>query len=344
MGNNIVSEKTIGDSISLEILISKTRLPPLPAHITKLMEMARQPMDNIEIGDFAKLVETDPGLFASVLKLANSPYYGGVDKIITLRTAITRIGLSETINSVCLFCLKKILPQLPSIDFFSAKDYWAYSWACAVANRRLGHPNLALGINAGELYLAGLLHGMGKLLLAIHYPDEFLKCLKLTQKFNQPLYKAELEILGTTDAFIASKIMETWNLPVNICAGVAFYQRPESAPREYRVIAGLTQMAYSIAALSGIGSSGENTLPDLCSLYICQQPNLSISKETVRGKLIEEILNSLAEKSESVTGVPASKSNTVQISRKPPNHGSPAKKVSTQESGVFARIMSFFAR
>lgn len=342
MGNNLVSEKTIGNSISLEILTSKIKLPPLPANSTKLMEMARQPMDNIDISEFAKLVETDPGLFASVLKLANSPYYGGIEKVIGLRTAITRIGLSETINSVCLFSLKKMLPKFPYIENFSSKDYWAYSWACAVANRRFGHPNLELGVVAGELYLTGLLHGIGKLLLAIHCPEEFSKCLEMTRNSGQPLYKTELDILGTTDAFIASKILEVWNLPASICAGVAFHQRPESAPEEYRIIAGLTQMAYGIASISGIGANGEKKIPELSSLYICQQPNLSLSKEANRDKLVKEILTSLSEKSESITGVAASGSDALNPARAASDFFPSHSKAVQEKSGLFTRIMSFF--
>jgi HD-like signal output (HDOD) protein len=303
MKNNLISAKTIGYRISLEILTSKIKLPPLPTNGAKLLNMAQQPMENIDIASFAKLVEGDPGLFTMVIQLANSPYYAGVDKIISLRSAITRIGLQEAIDSICLYFFQKMLPKFPGLEGFSSKEYWAYSWACAMANRRLGHPNLGMDILPGELYIAGLLHGIGKLLMAIHYPNEFSKCLVNAKKLNQPLYKMELEEFGTTDAYVASKIMEVWNLPDNICAGVAFYQRPESAPSEYQTIAGLTQFAYCISGMSGIGTSGDGVLMDLSSTYICKQTDLPISRKKIQENLVQEILKSLDEKSESVTGL-----------------------------------------
>lgn len=302
MKTNRTGEKTIGDSIALEILISSVKLPPLPTHGAKLLEMAQQPLNKIDIASFARLVEVDPGLFASVLQLANSPYYKGVDKIISLRSAITRIGLSETINSICLYFFQKMLPKIPPIEGVSSKDLWAYSWACATANRRLGHPNLEMGVLPGELYIAGLLHGIGKLMLAIHYPHDFSKCILMAQRLQQPLHKMELDIFGTTDAQVAAKIMEFWQLPANICAGVAFYQVPEEAPPPYKEIAGLTQLAHGIAALSGIGTSGDGSVMDLSAAYMCRQSHLPISKPEIREKIIQEILNALEEKSESVTG------------------------------------------
>ena len=334
MENNLVEEKTIADSISLEIMTSGVKLPPLPTNGAKLLEIAQQPMNKIDIASFTKLVEMDPGLFASVLQLANSPYYSGVGGIIGMRAAITRIGLTETINSICLYFFQKMLPKVPAIERFSSKEHWAYSWACGMANRRLGHTNLEMGVLPGELYIAGLLHGMGKLLIAIHYPDKFSKCVIMARDLEQPLYKMEQDVFGTTDAFVASKIMEAWDLPANVCAGVAFHQMPESAPDEYKEIAGLTQFAYYIAAMSEIGSSGDGLLMDLSSTYICQQSDLQISQEEIREKLIREILKSLEEKSKSVTGMsPISQTKSPEIE-------DVGGKRSSVKKGLFAKIRS----
>ncbi len=344
MKDNFNEKKAIGDSIALEILTSGKKLPPLPSHGAKLLEMALQPIDQIDITSFAKLMEVDPGLFASLIQLANSPYYMGLEKIISPRAAITRIGLTETINSICLYFFQKTLPEIPSFEGFSSKSYWVYSWACATANRRLGHPNLKMGVLPGELYLAGLLHGVGKLLLAIHYPNEFNKCLKIAKDLKQPLYKIEQEIFGTVDTFVASKIMKTWNLPDNICAGVAFYNIPESAPIEYQDIAGCTQLAYNITAELKFGDNGDGLIMDIPSTYICQEPDLPISQKEVQEELIQEILTSLGKRTESVTGVPFKTPQQTLVktnkSDKPAAKKSPRMK--SKKKGFFAAIKSLF--
>ncbi len=346
MVNNLDRAATIGDSISLELLTSNVKLPPLPANGEKLLTMTQQPVDEIDIMTFARLVEVDPGLFASVMQLANSPYYGGVEKIISLRAAITRIGLTEAINAISLYFFQKMLPEFPDVAGFSSRDYWAHSWACAIANRRLGHPNLEMDALPGELYIAGLLHGMGKMMMAIHYPDEFAKCVKMVKKYKKPLYKVEQDVFGTTDAFVASKMMEVWNIPEKICAGVAFYQMPESAPAEYRHIAGLTQLAYGIAAMSGIGSCGDGHFMDITSMYVCQQSDLKIFKKEIRDKVIHEISVTIGERAEEVTGMTSNPSNiesdvSKEVKQKKKSTESiPVNK--TEKTGLFSRIIKFF--
>lgn len=293
MDNTFQGEKTMAEGISLEILTNSDQIPPIPTNGMKLLEMIQKPGDKIDISTFAQLVEVDPGLLAKILQIANSPYYREVDEIISLRSAITRIGLRDTINTVSLFFFQKLLPDFPDIEGFLYQDYWAYSWACATANRFLGHPKLQMDVLPGELYIAGLLHGMGKLLMAIHYPHEFTECLQRAEKFNEPLYKAELSVFETTDSLIASKIMSAWYLPENIANAVAFYHKPEAAPAEYRDIAGLTQLAYCLAGMSGIGKNGDGILMDISDTYICKRSDLIISKQPFREKIVREILKTL---------------------------------------------------
>ncbi len=143
------------------------KIPPIPANGPKLMSLIRKPIDDIKVDDFIKIIDSDPGLLSMMLQLANSVYFKGVDEIYSLRSAIARIGLQETINSVNLYFFRRMLPNISEIEGFQTKEYWAFSWSCANAARRLGHQNLGMNAIPGGLYIAGLLHGIGKLILAI---------------------------------------------------------------------------------------------------------------------------------------------------------------------------------
>ena len=293
---------TFAKEITFDILNSDIKVPPMPSNGSRLMSMAQEPIKKIDISEFCKLIEPDPGLFSMVLQLANSPFYRGVDQIVSLRNAITRIGLQESINSVNLYFLQRFLPNLSELHGFSAKDYWAFSWACATTGRRLGHPNLTTAL-PGELYIAGLLHGIGKLILAIHHSKAFFMCIEKAKSHEQPLHIVLLDELGTTDNMIAARLMAAWNLPSRICNAVEFFQNPLDAPQEYREIAGFTQLAYRIAAMSQIGNNGDGILQDLESAWISEQTNRPISKQAFQKGLVEEILTTLTKKSESITGV-----------------------------------------
>ncbi|WDP84414.1 MAG: HDOD domain-containing protein [Desulfobacter sp.] len=293
MKDTLVSEKTIALSIAHEILTTSVKIPAIPGNIRRIFKMVRQPEDKIDIPEFAKLVESDPGLFTRILQLANSQYYSGMEKSVTLRSAITRIGLKETVNTVCLQFYKQLLPRFPDIEGFSYTDFWAFSWACAVANRRLGHLILGMDVLPGDLYMAGMLQGLGKLLMAIHFPDQFSFAIARAQTFEHPLYEVERELFGTTDALVAAQVLKTWQLPVNICEGVGFSQMPDQAPPEYILIAGLTQFAYAIAREAQIGASGDGSTLCLAETFLGQNPNLNIAKKETQDALVKEILITL---------------------------------------------------
>ncbi len=295
--------ESIAGSIVLDILNSDFKIPPMPANGLKLMDMVQKPVDEIDLSAFIHLVEPDPGLFSMVLQLANSIYFREQSEILSLRAAIVRVGLQEAVNSVSLYFFRRMLPKIPEIAGFSTKEYWAFSWACATAARRLGHPNLNMNALAGELYIGGLLHGIGKLVLAVHHPAEFSKCVRKARESELPLHRVELDEFGTTDALVASKLMAVWNIPSRICGGVQFHQNPGAAPETCRDIAALIEFACYIAGLSGIGCNGDGVMMPLESTWIAGQTGLPLCREQTRDRIINEVLTAVNERSESVTGV-----------------------------------------
>jgi len=302
--------------IAQEIIDSGVKIPSLPASAQRLLAIAQQPLDQIEIRMVEQLIQSDPLLSAQILSLANSSYYRiyrtGID-ITGIRTAITRIGIADSILSLYMYLFKSILPPFPRLNGFSDKRFWEESWACAIANKRLGDPRLLVEASPGELYIAGLLHGIGRLILAVHDPKAFEKCMKISRERGEPLEEAELEILGTTSALVARKILESWSLPGRICAAVGYWQSPESAEPEYREIAALTQFACSIVSMSGVvrtctgvdGSCTDPPLADIANTYLLQNGSFAFCSSGKQYKLVQEIV-SILEKHFSVTHRPDS--------------------------------------
>ncbi len=344
MENTLIGEKTIAFSIAQEILSISVKIPTIPSNGRKILDLVRRSEDQIDIPSFVKLVESDPGLLVRILQLSNSSYYSEIDKIVSLRAAITRIGLIETVNTVSLHFFQKMLPRFPDIDGFSYDDFWSHSWVCAVANRRLGHPNLDMDVLSGDLYMSGMLHGLGKLLLAIHFPEKFSKCIKQARTHKQPLRKIELDVFGTTDAFIAARVLNAWHLPAMVCEGVGFHQIPELAPPEYIIIAGLTQFAHSIAEHSGIGCSGNGLKLEMSDTFLGQKPAVKISQKKIQEIIIKEVQESVDDKVASVTAH-TKKGPTpdlkIKESRKHRQKKSPEPPKKSKK-GVFGWVKKFF--
>ncbi|SLM29809.1 putative Metal dependent phosphohydrolase (HD domain protein) [Desulfamplus magnetovallimortis] len=298
---NMPYKNIMADIIAQEIIDSGIKIPSLPSSAEHLMKMVQQPVDKIDIIELEKLVERDPVLFAQILNLANSPYYGTGIEITGLRTALMRIGLSESIFALYMYLFKSALPPFPDLSGFSDKEFWEESWACAIANRRLGDPRLLVESLPGELYISGLLQGIGKLILAVYDPAAFNKCIAVARKTGTPLHEAEFKIFKTTGGLLASKILASWHLPEKICAAVAYWPSPEFADPEYREIAALTQFACSIVRLSGLVETCENTpgvstssaLADLSNTYLLKNGSSSFASTGKQYKIVQEIVSLL---------------------------------------------------
>ena len=288
--------QTNAQAIALQILQSTVQLPPFPHVGSQLLAMNQQPIDEIDVGKFVALIETDPSLVSRILRMANSAYFRSVSTISSIRQAVMRIGLQESFNAVSWFFFQGALPAFPRFEGFSAKDYWAHSWACAVANRMLGRPDLFINTLPGELYVAGLLHGVGKLILAIHRPEDFLNCLEVSRDYHQPLFEAERDHFGTTDADIAYEILKSWHFPENICMAVKYYRIPEAAEAPYMEIAATTQFAYYIANTSGIGNNGDLHCFKLEETVMGRSADFVLSDDGLRKRVVDEIYKELRNK------------------------------------------------
>lgn len=282
--------------IAHEFLKSGVEFPFSSEIGNRLLALSGKPVDQIEIDKLVGLIQVDPGLTTKVLQLANSVYFGGIKKIVSLRRAIIQIGLEEAVNFIHAVYYRKSLPCFPEVYGFSDKDYWSCSWACAVANRMLGHPSVGTKSLPGELYITGLLHGLGKLILAIHRPEEFTQCLELSQEFQQSLPEAQLDILGTTDSDIACELLKVWQLPLNICNGIKYFHMPQEAEQEFQEISGLTQLAYYIANTSGIGNMMDEFCYDVKQTWIVNEPSSPLSNEVLQQSVLRKIYVALERK------------------------------------------------
>jgi len=348
----MTDSKKSPDALIADLLDSGIELPPMPAIGAELLAVARQPVDTVDVKKVTALIESDPSVAARILRMANSPYFGVANEVTSLRQGIVLIGLAETINTLYFYVLMKTLPRFPSVEGFSSEDYWAHSWACATAGRMLGRPQFLIRSLPGELYLAGLLHGVGKLVLAMTRKDEFARCVALAREQNIPLHQAEEGVLGFHHLALGARLLKSWNLPPSIRAAVGFYHSPGEADPRYQEIAALTQLAYLIANQSGIGYSGSPCENDPSQAWIVAQGSGPLSNRATLDPLVAEIADTLKKKSALMAAV-GSSDEAVAPKEAPPSAAGrqekrpieapaatpPARK---EKKGFWARLLDVF--
>lgn len=306
-----VKEKAI--AITHEFLQAGGELPFSLEIGPQLISFSSKPAQDIDVAKLINLIQMDPGLTTNILQLANSVYFSSSTRIVSLRRAMVQIGIEEALNFIQMILYRKSFPKFPEIEgFFSDKDYWNHSWACAFACKSLGHPTIGSKLLPGELYIAGLLHGIGKMVLTILRPEEFLQCLENSVNFQQSLPETEMDILGTTDTDIACELLKVYHLPENVCQAIKHFHNPGEAEEDGREFAGLLQLAYVIANTSGIGNILDEFNFNISKTWICQQPHFPLYDEKIREKFLQNIYSMLEKKRSTIEAVEPNEPDPIQ--------------------------------
>lgn len=285
-----VARKTASEKIQA-LLDRGVALPPMPTIGAELLSLIRRPPENVDIRKVANLVQHDPVLTSGLLRIANSPVYGVMRKVTNVNHAIVIIGLEETTSYLNFALVENLVPKCKPLPHFSPEGFWTHSWAVAHTARMLVRPENAFRFLPGEVYLAGLLHDIGKMVFAVHMPDEFQNCLLRAHHEGWPLWRAEEELMSVTHAELGSHLLDRWNLPTQILDAVAFHHQPNEAPGPQREIAAIVQLANLLVKRCAVGNAASPGDDNPFDAWLIQQGHPAFSSI----QAMEELLHRVAE-------------------------------------------------
>lgn len=213
--------------------------------------------------DLVEVIELDANLATTVLRLANSALYGQRGRVETLSRAVTIIGHRALRDLVLATAAVKTFQGIPA-EFVDMDIFWDNSTTCGVVARLLAD---YLRMREGEtLFLAGLLHGVGRLVFYARRPDDYRQALELARNDNLPLHQAEAQIFGFDHAELGATLLRNWNLPERLCVAVRYQHNPDGAhpvfQKEVDTIHLATQMATHLAPCLKIDQEPPPYAPD----------------------------------------------------------------------------------
>jgi len=169
------------------------------------------------IDDIADVILLDPALAGTVLKLANSSFFNYPGKIDTISKAVLVLGITEVYNLVIAYFTTKAFKDISASEEF-LDDFWMRSVDCALIIKYLG---FSLNIpNAERLFILGLLHNLGELVMQQFLPEEVDKVTSLASQ-ELPWYK-EKEVLGFTYAECTGELLKLWQLPYSLIEPIRY--------------------------------------------------------------------------------------------------------------------------
>ncbi len=183
-----------------------TDLISLPEVYLKVRKLMDDP--DSDIYDFAAVISVDPNLCSRVLRLVNSAYFGFPEPVESIPRAVNMIGIGQLHNMVLgVSAIARL--ELPN-DILPLRTFWRASLFAGVLARLLGE-KLRLA-DSDNLFIAGLLHEIGHLVLYSKFPLQALAARRLAEEQGQRIHEAELEILGCHYGDIGAMLMANWNL------------------------------------------------------------------------------------------------------------------------------------
>lgn len=213
------------DPISLVQM--EVRLPPLPAVLGELQEVANKPFASSST--VAAVVVKDISLTAWLLKLVNSPFFGFSIKVDTVTRAVTLLGIEQFKTLAMGSMVNSLMEKLPD-GIIDGEEFWRHSIATALAAQSIWK---TLKKDESErLFVAGLLHDCGVLALAYAAPKTFSAVNQAILTDPRPRHVLEQELLEFDHARLGGMLLHRWNMPLPLVMSVLRHHQVE-APQRY---------------------------------------------------------------------------------------------------------------
>jgi putative nucleotidyltransferase with HDIG domain len=223
-------------------------LMPLPMTIKKLVELTRDP--DTPLHEIVAALEKDQAMVSKILKLANSSYYGFVKQINTISHAVVCLGYNSIKNLALTATTHSIFNKGVISYALEQGALFKHSYSVALGARTLAkqlkYPNQE------EIYVMGLLHDVGKVVLDQYAKQQFIDVIRLFRKGNISFLQAEEEVLGFNHGEIGAKIAEKWNLTDELIETIRYHHAPQLAPAS-NLSVHVVHVADIVSELLGIG-------------------------------------------------------------------------------------------
>ena len=226
-------------------------LPPMPQVASRAISMVENP--DVTANDLTELLATDAALAARVLKIANSAMFSRQREITTLNQAIMIIGFKALKGIIVAATLRQINKSFSSIE----KLVWESSMSAAVCSTVLSKKMKRRYME--EVFLLGLLHNLGQLVLLFHPQTckDYKSVLALVKDKHLDYVTSEQAVFGFAHPLIGALVAKKWNFPSDTCQVILHYKDPfeNSKPaNELEEKIAVIQLAELIGHTAGIGN------------------------------------------------------------------------------------------
>ena len=219
----------MGSNATSTLIAQIESMPTLPTVALRVLEVTSNPESSAN--DLMEIIAPDISLTTKILKIANSPFYGLTREISSLQHAVTVLGFKEIRNMVISTVAFESFKNFKQDDRFDIKRFWRHSFCCGLAAKIIA---VELKCTSSELFVAGLIHDIGKLVMYIAFPVEFLKLVDMISplKLKYTAFEAEKNVFEMAHDEVGMKLLKKWLFPESLITAVGFHHHPLEADKK----------------------------------------------------------------------------------------------------------------
>lgn len=219
------------------------KLPTIPQVVYDLVEMTRY--EKTDLSDIIDLVRRDQTIAAKVIRVANSSFYGESGRIASVERAVNLVGVQTLRTTVITSGVMSAFPQVAGI---SMGNYWRHGLTSAYMGAEIAG---TLGVDAEEAFTAGLMQGLGVLLIQLRLPAEAKQIGTLVHPLDlAKRVSVEREILGFSHNDVTAELLLRWRFPQSVRTAIADFPEPDRAAILGKILRASSE--YSWYTLSGV--------------------------------------------------------------------------------------------
>jgi putative nucleotidyltransferase with HDIG domain len=224
-------------------------LPTVPDTLKKLSRIMEK--QNVSLTEVASFVQSDPALTFRILKMVNSAVYGFPGRIASVSHAIMLLGLNVVKGLLLGVSVFELMQK-------AMTGLYEHSMGCAAAARIIAQKK---GLREPEeAYVAGLIHDIGKVVMALEFTKAYEEALAFAETENTSIMQAEKKFFTDNHPVLGGVLSEKWRFPKKLTEAILYHHQPRSAalfPLETAIV----HLADILTKARGLGFSGDQIVP-----------------------------------------------------------------------------------
>ena len=219
------------------------RLPSLPAIAVRILEVVKK--DEFSVRKLANIIQADPALAASVLRVANSALYSFRSQVTSIEKALLVVGSDAVKNIALSFVISKDLKGQGQ-GRFDYDFFWKRSITAGVAAKLIAS---LVKSRDDSTFISALLQDIGIIVMYSYKTNDYLRVLDEKRLTGMPVCAVENQIFGFDHQELGYRLLNHWGLPQDIGMPIRFHHCPDQVPGSYSILANILHLSDRISSV-----------------------------------------------------------------------------------------------